>query len=114
MSKGRRNAGQAYDSFLRALSAGVRHACGTDAGTPFNPHGHTPHEIVKMVEWGLPELRAMEAATANAAELLGVIDTVGRGEEGKAAELGLSTADPVEQIDPVLTPALVMTSGEVG
>jgi imidazolonepropionase-like amidohydrolase len=105
-------AGQAYDAFHRAHRAGVRHACGTDAGTPFNGHGQTPHEVVRMVEWGLPPLRALEAATANAAELLAVPE-IGTIEEGTAADLVLWPGDPVEEIDAVLKPALVMKGGEI-
>ena len=111
IEKGREIAEQARDAFHRALRAGVRHACGTDAGTPFNPHGATPHEIVKMVEWGLPPLRAMEAATANAAELLRAPD-IGTVEEGKAADLVIWPGDPVEEIDAVLKPAMVMQAGD--
>ncbi|HXF35653.1 MAG TPA: amidohydrolase family protein [Actinomycetota bacterium] len=103
---------EARDAFRRALRAGVRHACGTDAGTPFNPHGSAPLEVVRMVEWGMTPLRALQAATANAAELLRVPE-VGTVEEGKAADLVLYDADPLEEIEAVLKPALVMKSGEV-
>jgi imidazolonepropionase-like amidohydrolase len=112
IEKGRQIAEQAYDAFHRARRAGVRHACGTDAGTPFNPHGTTPREIVRMVEWGLPPLRALEAATANAAELLRVPE-IGTVEEGKVADLVLWPGDPIEEIDGVLKPSLVMKAGDV-
>jgi imidazolonepropionase-like amidohydrolase len=100
------------DAFRRAIRAGVRIACGTDAGTPFNPHGTTPVEIVRMVEWGLTPLRAMRAATSEAADLLR-LPGVGRVEEGAAADLVLYDASPIEAIDAVLKPALVLRSGEV-
>jgi imidazolonepropionase-like amidohydrolase len=103
---------QAQDSFRRAVRAGVRHACGTDAGTPFNMHGNTPLEIVRMVEWGMTELKALQAATANAAELLRV-EEIGTVEEGKAADLVLYDGDPAERIDLILKPSLVMKAGEV-
>ncbi|MFN2543687.1 MAG: amidohydrolase family protein [Actinomycetota bacterium] len=112
IEKGRQIADQARDAFHRAHRAGVRVACGTDAGTPFNPHGTTPHEIVRMAEWGLPPLRALEAATANAAELLRV-EEIGTVEEGKVADLVLWSGDPIEEIDCVLKPALVMQAGEI-
>ncbi|HXF74274.1 MAG TPA: amidohydrolase family protein [Actinomycetota bacterium] len=103
---------EARDSFRRAVRAGVRHACGTDAGTPFNPHGSAPLEVVRMVEWGMTPLRALQAATANAAELLRVPE-VGTVEEGKAADLVLYDADPLEQVEALLKPAMVMKAGEV-
>ena len=63
--------------------AGVRLAVGTDAGTPYNPHGSAPNEIVRMVEWGLTPLKALQAATSYAAELLRVPD-VGTVEAGRS------------------------------
>ena len=112
IEKGRQIAEQAHDSFRRTLRAGVRFACGTDAGTPFNPHGATPHEVVKMVEWGLSPLKALLAATSGAAELLRATE-IGSVEDGKAADLVLWPGDPIESIDAILKPALVMKSGRV-
>jgi len=84
---------------------------GTDAGTPFNPHGNGPLEIVRMVEWGLTPMKALRAATANAAALLRM-GAVGRVEQGLAADLVLYDADPLDSIGAVLKPALVMRAGE--
>ena len=80
--------------------------CGTDAGTPFNPHGNAPRELVTMVEWGMDPLSAMAAATANGAELLRLPD-VGTVEEGKQADLVLYEGNPVENIRVVLEPRAV-------
>jgi imidazolonepropionase-like amidohydrolase len=104
--------GEARDAFRRALRAGVSIACGTDAGTPFNPHGGAPVEVVRMVEWGMTPLRAMQAATSVGADLLRLPE-VGTIEPGKAADLVLLDADPIEEIDAVLKPAMVMKAGEV-
>jgi hypothetical protein len=51
-------------SHAMALRAHVRHVCSTDAGTPFNPHGNAPSELVRMVVWGMRPLDAMVAATS--------------------------------------------------
>jgi imidazolonepropionase-like amidohydrolase len=101
----------ARDAFRRSIRAGVPIACGTDAGTPFNPHGNTPHEVIRMVEWGLTPLRAMQAATSNAARLLRLPE-IGRIGEGSAADLVLYDANPLEEIEALLKPGLVMRSGE--
>ena len=82
-------------SHRTALRAGVRHACGTDAGTPFNPHGNAAQEVVHMVDWGMRPLEALRAATANGAELLR-LDDVGTIEVGKRADLLLVAGDPVQ------------------
>jgi len=96
----------------RALREGIRHVCGTDAGTPFNPHGSAPREIVAMVEWGMTPLRAMQAATANGAELLG-LSMAGRIRPGAEADLVLYEGNPLEAIDTVLSPVLVLRAGDV-
>jgi imidazolonepropionase-like amidohydrolase len=96
----------------RALREGVRHVCGTDAGTPFNPHGSAPREIVSMVQWGMTPLRAMQAATANGAELLG-LSMAGRVQAGAEADLVLYDGDPLEEIERVLSPVLVLRAGDV-
>jgi hypothetical protein len=57
---------RARDAFRRSVRAGLTIVCGTDAGTPFNPHGSATREIVRMVEWGLTPLKAMQAATSKA------------------------------------------------
>jgi imidazolonepropionase-like amidohydrolase len=102
----------ARDAFRRSIRAGVPIACGTDAGTPFNPHGNTTHEIVRMVEWGLTPLRAMRAATSAAATLLR-LPAAGHVVEGGAADLVLYDANPIEHIEAVLKPAMVMKAGAV-
>jgi imidazolonepropionase-like amidohydrolase len=100
------------DSFRRAVRAGVRHVCGTDAGTPFNPHGNAPRELIHMVEWGMTPLKAMQAATTNGAELLR-LPLVGTIEEGKEADLVLFEGNPAEAIEHVLSPLMVLKAGDV-
>jgi imidazolonepropionase-like amidohydrolase len=112
VEKGRQIIDMARDAFGRTIRAGVRHACGTDAGTPHNPHGGAPREVIRMVEWGLTPLKALRAATANAADLLRV-PTVGTVEPGKDADLVLWDGDPIDDPGVLLKPGLVMRLGEV-
>ena len=86
---------EAKAGHARSIRAGVRHICSTDAGTPFNPHGNAPNEVIAMIEWGMAPLAAMVAATANGAEALRIHD-VGRIAPGMRADLVLYDADPVE------------------
>ncbi len=102
----------AREGFRRSLRGGVRIACGTDAGTPFNPHGNTLFEIVRMVEWGMTPLQAMRSATSSAAALLR-LDGVGVVAEGAAADLVLFGSNPLEDIEAVLEPAIVLKRGEI-
>jgi imidazolonepropionase-like amidohydrolase len=110
VEKATRVADLARDAFRRSVRVGVPIACGTDAGTPFNPHGNTTREIVRMVEWGLTPLKAMQAATSNAARLLRLQDA-GVVAEGAAADLVLYDENPLERIEAVLKPAVVLRAG---
>jgi imidazolonepropionase-like amidohydrolase len=99
------------DAWDHALEADVSIAMGTDAGTPFNFFAEIPQEMAHMVERGLPPEAALEAATVNAADLLG-LDDVGRVEEGYAADLVLLDADPTEDVAAWQDPDAVFARGE--
>jgi imidazolonepropionase-like amidohydrolase len=110
VEKARALVADAREGHARSVRAGVRQVVGTDAGTPFNPHGSAPRELVTMVEWGTRPLDAMVAATANGAELLRLPD-VGTVEPGKLADLCLYDANPVEDPRAVLAPRRVWKAG---
>jgi imidazolonepropionase-like amidohydrolase len=112
VEKGRQIVDMLKDALRRNVRVGVPFACGTDAGTPHNPHGNAPREVISMVEWGLTPIKGLQAATSNAADLLRV-PVVGRIEEGKAADLVLWEADPLDDITALLAPRMVMRAGEV-
>lgn len=65
-----------------------------------------------MVRWGMTPLKAMQAATANGAELLR-LPMVGTVEAGKEADLVLYDGNPLEDIGALLSPRLVMKAGDV-
>ena len=77
--------------------AGGRLAMGTDAGTPYNLHGHNAQELELLVEVGVQPRDALIAATSNAAELLELPDQ-GRIAAGAAADLLLVDGDPLADI----------------
>lgn len=112
VEKGLQVMDMARDAFRRSVRTGVRVACGTDAGTPHNPHGSAPQEILRMVEWGLTPLKAMASATSSAADLLRLPD-VGRIHPGLAADLVLWPGDPFEDVSLLLRPQLVVLAGRV-
>ena len=99
------------DAWDHALDAGVTIAMGTDAGTPFNFFGDIPRELAYMVDYGLSPERALEAATVNAADLLG-LDDVGRVEAGYRADLVLLDDDPIEDVAAWQEPEAVFVAGE--
>jgi tetratricopeptide (TPR) repeat protein len=79
--------------------AGVKFLAGTDAGGPFCFAGFSLHdELGLLVQAGLTPMEALQAATYNAAEFLGMMDSLGTIEAGKMADLVLLDADPIEDI----------------
>ena len=100
-------------SFQMALKAGVKIAMGTDAGTPFNEHGHNQVELKLMMEQGMSSMQAIVAATQNAAELLGIGTQVGTITKGKQADLLVLNRDPLKDITALSEIHSVFKGGEV-
>jgi imidazolonepropionase-like amidohydrolase len=113
VTKAEGESGHHRESFVMAVKSGVRIAAGTDAGTPFNPHGDLALELAKMVEFGLPPMLALVAATSNAAKLLRMDGEIGSVEKGKLADLILVDGDPLQDIGVMRRPSLVMKSGRI-
>lgn len=111
--KAEAESGHHRESFALAVRSGMRIAAGTDAGTPFNPHGDLALELAKMVEFGLSPMQAITAATVNAARLLRVDNLVGTIEVGKQADLVLVPGNPITDISVMQRPAFVMKGGTV-
>lgn len=84
-------------SFSMALKGGVKIACGTDASTPFNGHDLTAKELTLLCEHGMTPAQAIEAATKNAAQCIGLSD---RGQilPGMRADLIAVEGDPLKDI----------------
>jgi imidazolonepropionase-like amidohydrolase len=97
-------------SFRAAVAAGVPVVAGTDAGTPDNPHGGVAHEVAFMVEAGLDVLVAVRAATAEAADLLGMPDR-GVLREGAAADVLVAAGDVCADVAALARPAAVYQDG---
>jgi imidazolonepropionase-like amidohydrolase len=98
------------DAFEYALDAGVPIAMGTDAGTPFNHLADAAEELELMVEHGLSERQALEAATVNAADLLG-LDDVGTVSEGARADLVVLDENPLDDVAAWRLPTNVVSRG---
>ena len=97
---------------LRTLvPRGVRIAFGTDAGV--SKHGRNADEFELMVANGMTPMSALVAATANAAELLGLADEIGSIEPGKSADLISVTGDPLADVTVLKRVEFVMARGRV-
>jgi imidazolonepropionase-like amidohydrolase len=91
--------GERRKAFSTCVSRGVKVAMGTDAGTPFNPHGENAREVELMVEAGMTPAQALVASTDTAAKLLGLEGEVGLVEKGFVADLLVLSGNPID--DPI-------------
>jgi len=94
----------------KAIAAGVKIACGTDA--PAIPHGQNAKELWAMVDRGMTPMQAIHAATVMSAELLGV-DDLGRIAPGFLADIIAVPGDPSEDITTTEDVRFVMKGGVV-
>lgn len=99
------------ENFRRAFQAGARMAFGTDGGV--YPHGDNARQFAKMVEWGMKPIDAIQAATINAAELLGWRDKVGSLEPGHFADLLAVEGDPLADVRVLENVKFVMKGGSI-
>jgi imidazolonepropionase-like amidohydrolase len=99
------------ESLRKAVPRGVKIAFGTDAGV--SKHGRNADEFELMVKHGMSPAQALEAATVNAADLLGVSADVGSLEPGKRADLIAVEGDPLADLTVLKRVSFVMKDGVV-
>ncbi len=98
-------------NFERALKAGIRMTFGTDAG--IYPHGENARQFAVMTRYGMTPMQAIQAATVNGADALGLAGQVGTLAAGSFADLIAVTDDPLADIRALERVAFVMKGGEV-
>jgi imidazolonepropionase-like amidohydrolase len=97
-------------SFAMAVSEGVNIALGSDAGVM--AHADARKEFYAMVKRGMKELHALQTATINAADLLGVTDR-GQLKPGMLADMVAVSGNPLEDIRLVENVQFVMKDGDI-
>jgi imidazolonepropionase-like amidohydrolase len=111
LAKGKLVMAAARKNIAHAFASGVKVAFGTDAAV--YPHGLNAHEFAVMVKLGLTPLQAIQAATVNAADLLGWSGKVGSLESGVWADIVAVDGDPVKDVTTLEHVKFVMKGGEV-
>jgi imidazolonepropionase-like amidohydrolase len=99
------------ETFRDAYKAGVKMIFGTDNGGVF-PAGQNGLQFAKMVEWGMPPIEAIRAATTNAAVALGRKDDVGAIAIGHYGDIIAVDGDPLADIRLLEHPSAVIKGGE--
>jgi imidazolonepropionase-like amidohydrolase len=96
-------------SFKAALDAGVTILSGSDIGV--FPHGENAREIELMVDYGMPALDALKAATSVAGRVLHM--NIGEVKPGMFADLIAVDGDPTTDISALSRVKFVMKAGTV-
>ncbi|HXQ82030.1 MAG TPA: amidohydrolase family protein [Opitutaceae bacterium] len=99
----------AREAFRAALASGVTIGSGSDVGV--FAHGNNALELDAMVQFGLPPLDALRAATSVNARILHLQDKVGRIAPGLLADLVAVEGDPASDISSLHAVRLVMKDG---
>ncbi|MFZ6759403.1 amidohydrolase family protein [Undibacterium sp. Ji50W] len=99
------------DNFRAALQGGARMAFGSDAGV--YPHGDNAKQFYYMVKYGMTPMQAIQAATINAADLLGQKEKIGSIKAGKFADLIAVEADPLADVTVLTKVSFVMKNGSI-
>ena len=105
-----------FDESMRIVGlmyrAGVPILAGTDAMNPGCFPGFSIHdELALLVDAGLSPLAALQAATRNAAQFMGQIESRGTIEVGKIADLVLLDQDPLADIHNTRSVRAVVLNG---
>ena len=98
-------------TFQAAHRAGVKMVYGTDAGV--YPHGGNAKQFAKMTEWGMTPMQAIQAATVNAGEALGMAADVGAIAPGRYADIIAVKGDPTADVNVLLEVPVVIKGGVV-
>ncbi|MDE1146669.1 MAG: amidohydrolase family protein [Azospirillaceae bacterium] len=99
------------ENFAKAYKAGVKMIFSTDAGV--YPHGDNGKQFAKMVQWGMPAMEAIRAATRNAAEAMGTDKDIGAVAVGRYGDLVAVKGDPLADVTLLEHIPVVIKGGEV-
>ncbi|GHE32961.1 amidohydrolase family protein [Vulcaniibacterium thermophilum] len=98
----------------RLYGTRARVTVGTDMSNPWIAPGISMHrEMELLAESGVPTARVLQAATANAADALGIGDRVGRIRRGYEADLVLLERNPLDDIRHTRSIHTVVIDGRV-
>jgi imidazolonepropionase-like amidohydrolase len=102
-----------YETMLKSIvSSGGTIVAGTDA--PIVPYGLSLHvELEEYVHAGMTPFQALQTATVNAAQALGLGDELGTIEPGKRADLTFIGGNPLQDIRNTRDVRRVMKGGRV-
>lgn len=99
------------ENFRKAVKLGVKLTFGTDSGV--YPHGDNAKQLAYMVKFGMTPMQAIQTATLNSADALGLKGTTGAIAAGLAADIIAVKRDPLDDVRALEQVDFVMKGGEV-
>ncbi|MFI5151008.1 MAG: amidohydrolase family protein [Bacteroidia bacterium] len=111
LNKARSIAKQKEEGLVKAIKAGIKIAYGTDAAVI--PHGMNAKDFAYLVKDGMTAMQAIQTATVNAADLLGITPVAGSVTVGKYADIIAVDGDPLKDITLLEKVQFVMKEGQV-
>ncbi|NNM32800.1 MAG: amidohydrolase family protein [Gemmatimonadetes bacterium] len=97
----------------RAHEIGVRIVSGADVSYTPESVTRVSHEVANFTRLGMTPIEALQTATVNAADLLGLGDRTGRIATGFEADLIVVDENPLENVLVLQDPLLIVSNGRV-
>lgn len=108
-----------FNSWVNDLAKGIKilikkqvpMATGSDAGFLYTDFQTILREIISLIKLGCPNLSAIQAATINAAKVLGIEKNFGSIEINKCADIVVYKDNPLSNIQTIFSPIAIYKSG---
>ena len=99
------------DTIRRYVELGARLAPGSDSGFTWYPFGQFVHELEYFTHVGMPTMKAIQAATRDAAKTIGISSITGTLEPNKAADVIVVNGNPADNISALSDVQAVFVEG---
>jgi len=100
-------------NMMKMYNAGCRIGCGNDGGIPFVWPGALPLEMILNQEAGMKPADVLRSATAVNSEIIGMGKSLGTLDPGKIADMVFLDANPLENMENMLSTAGVLQAGRL-
>jgi imidazolonepropionase-like amidohydrolase len=111
--RGRAMLPRVRETTAHALKLGVKIVAGTDTGYGPSSSRRIPHEIIELVNVGMPVMDAIKAATSTAAACIGVDKRAGSIKAGMEADFIAIERDPLVDITAIQDVIIVVNNGRI-
>jgi imidazolonepropionase-like amidohydrolase len=111
--RGRHMLPRVRETTAKAWKLGVQIVAGTDTGYGPSSNRRQPHEVIELVQLGMPPMEAIKAATSVSAECLGISQRTGSIKPGLEADFIVIERDPLSDINNLQDVIVVINNGKV-